>query len=119
MPFSYSREEKILRNSDYRRVYAEGKSSGAAHFSFKAMRTDLGRIRVGLTVPKRLGIAVTRNRIKRVLRELVRLEMTGMEGSWDLVISVRRTPEVIGYASLRDEFLSLLGRIRGILEKTA
>lgn len=119
MPFSYSREEKIRRSGDYRRVYAGKKSSGSSHLSFKAVRSDLGCIRVGLTVPKRIGPAVVRNRIKRVLRELVRLEMKGLEGSWDLVISVKRRPEEIGRAALRGEFLSLLSRIRSLLENTA
>lgn len=117
MPFSYSRDEKIRRNADYRRISAGGKSAGAAHLSFKATGSDRGGIRVGLTVPKRVGPAVVRNRIKRVLRELVRLEMKGLEGSWDLVISVKRRPEEIGYAALRDEFLLLLGRVRSVMQK--
>jgi len=116
MPFSYSRDEKIRRTSDYRRVSAEGRTVGAAHLSFRVSRSEKGCIRVGLTVPGRVGPAVVRNRLKRVLRELVRLEMKGLEGSWDLVISVKRRPETIGYQALRDEFLLLLGKIRSLVE---
>ena len=119
MPFSYSRDEKIRKSSDYRRVSSGGKTAGAAHLSFRVLRIEEpGRegIRVGLTVSKRVGPAVVRNRLKRVLRELVRLEMKGLEGSWDLVISVKRRPDRIGYGALRDEFLFLLGKIRNLME---
>ena len=44
-------------------------------------RANNNRVVQSLTVPKRVGNAVVRNRIKRVLRELVRLEMKGLEGS--------------------------------------
>lgn len=48
---------------------------------------DVGRARLGLAVPRRVGTAVRRNRIKRLLRESFRL--LSPDGGYDLVISVR------------------------------
>ncbi len=58
------------------------------------LENRLGRCRVGLTVTRKLGNAVVRNRIKRILREIYRVNQLSLTGSLDLVINA--------HASIRD-----------------
>lgn len=54
-----------------------------------AKPNGLASARLGLSVGRRVGMAVTRARIKRLLRESFRLERAGLPGGLDLVINVR------------------------------
>lgn len=77
-----STQHRLRKHPDYQRVYKTSRKQWAkqiAYFSVlrmpgspEAMRSETSGPRVGLTVPKALGKAVDRNRIKRRLRELVR-----------------------------------------------
>jgi ribonuclease P protein component len=63
----------LLRHADFERVYAQGRRHFAAHMTvFYLPRAQDGGLRVGFTVGRALGGAVTRNRMKRRLREAVR-----------------------------------------------
>lgn len=50
---------------------------------------DLPRSRLGLIVPRRVGNAVTRHRLQRLLREAFRLDRHGYPASYDIVVLVR------------------------------
>ena len=72
---------------------------------------DQAGVRIGLTVPKALGGAVVRNRIKRRFRAAFRLhraEWTGID--WDIVFNPRK-------ASIRAPFADLERALAGIIEK--
>jgi ribonuclease P protein component len=63
-----------------------------------------GHPRMGLIVPKFQSSAVARNRLRRRLRELWRLELQPHQPSWDLVIRARREAYAAAYPALRDDF---------------
>lgn len=68
-----------------------------------ALPNDLPHARLGLSVPRRVGRAVARNRIKRLLREVFRHHQHDLARGYDFVINVR------GHEPLaRDEYESLL-----------
>ncbi len=69
-----------------------------------ALPNDLGHHRLGLAVPRRVGPAVARNRIKRLLRESFRLMGPQTPAGYDLVISVRRH-ETRTLAEYREDLL--------------
>ena len=82
---------RLLRHADFERVYKQGRRHFAPHFTvFYLARTgepDSGNLRIGFTVGKALGGAVQRNRMKRRLREAVRLNFPARELSADVVIN--------------------------------
>lgn len=66
--------------------------------------------RVGITVSRRVGSAVVRNRVKRRLREIMRQEHPRLVEGWDLVIVVRPAAAAADFAALSAAALSLLRR---------
>jgi ribonuclease P protein component len=76
-PGKFPRSVRLLRHADFERVYKQGRRHFASHLTaFYLPRTEGTEgvsLRVGFTVSKALGGAVVRNRMKRRLREAVRL----------------------------------------------
>ena len=72
---TFPRSARLLRHADFEQVYKRGKRHFSALMTvFFLPREQDGGMRVGFTVGKVLGGAVIRNRMKRRLREAVRLE---------------------------------------------
>ena len=87
----FPRSVRLLRHADFERVYKQGRRHFAAHMTvFYLPRRGMPRaLRVGFTVGKVLGGAVVRNRMKRRLREAVRLH--GMiPAAMDVVINPKK-----------------------------
>ncbi len=69
--------------------------------------------RIGFTVPRALGKAVVRNRIKRRVREAVRLLLNELNPQWSIVINPRRKAFHAPAAELREEVEKLFLRCNG------
>ena len=70
----------LKKNSDFRRLYAKGKSSANRYLVVYCRRNGRGVNRMGYTVSAKLGGAVVRNRVRRRLREIA---------GWDIVVVAR------------------------------
>jgi ribonuclease P protein component len=94
-PGKFPRSVRLLRHADFERVYKQGRRHFASHLTaFYLPRTEPGTQaagpRVGFTVSKALGGAVVRNRLKRRLREAVRLHGT-IPAAMDVVINPKKS----------------------------
>ncbi|MBV9339508.1 MAG: ribonuclease P protein component [Acidobacteria bacterium] len=101
---SLSKSRRLLRHAEFERVYRQGRRYFASHLTvFFLRRTDRAGLRFGFTVGKALGGAVERNRMKRRLREAVRL--SGLERAIpaDIVINPRRSLLETDFAEVRME----------------
>src|SRR5262249_27537222 len=99
----FSRRMRLLRHSDFERVYKQGRRHFAAHLTvFYLGRADGTEWRVGFTVGKALGNAVVRNRIRRRLREAVRLHWPP-EKPVDVVINPKKSALTVDFAVLEQE----------------
>ena len=86
------RRQSLRRHSDFERVYKDGRRHFAAHMTvFYLRRHDGDGPRVGFTVSRALGGAVDRNRMKRRLREAVRLRRPPAFEAVDVVINPKKS----------------------------
>lgn len=102
-----------MRRKDFEAVYRGGKRRAGPHFVVFGLRNGLDVTRFGSSVSRALGGAAERNRIRRQVREIVRLHRRGIETGWDIVIQPRRTVAQAPYASLAKELVELLRSVTG------
>ena len=101
---NFSRRSRLLRHADFDRVYRQGRRHFAAHITvFYLGRPEGDGPRVGFTVGRALGGAVVRNRMKRRLREAVRLHLAGMMAPMDIVINPKKSMLEIEFSELCKE----------------
>ena len=102
-------------NHIFRRLYAtSGHANG--YLVLYARRNRTATNRVGVTVGKKLGHAVVRNRVRRRLREVYRLNEDKFLPGWDIVVVARSRCITADFGKLTDAYLSLADKA-GILRK--
>lgn len=102
----FPKSRRLLRHADFEKVYKQGRRHFASHMTVFYLRRseDLsGGARVGFTVGKVLGGAVQRNRMKRRLREVVRLTGFPLQTAVDVVINPKRSVLSADFKSLEAE----------------
>lgn len=98
------RTGRLLRHADFERVYQQGRRHFSAHMTlFYLERNGAEGLRVGFTVGRTLGGAVDRNRIKRRLRELVRLTRPVVAPAADVVINPKKSLKTAKFRDLFNE----------------
>jgi ribonuclease P protein component len=117
---SFPKSHRLLRHSDFERVYKQGRRHFSAHMTtFYLRRPDdeLKGARVGFTVCKALGGAVQRNRIRRRLREAVRLIGFPHDMPLDVVINPKRSALSAEFKDLQAEVVKAFQVIEKQLKK--
>lgn len=102
-------------NHIFRRLYHTG-GFADPYLVLYARRNRTGGNRVGITVSKKLGHAVVRNRTRRRLREVYRLNEHRFQPGWDIVVVARTRAVNAPFEKLTASYLSLAGKA-GILCK--
>ena len=110
MKFSTS----LKYNHIFQRLYRTNGQANA-HLVLYARKNRTGTNRVGITVSKKLGKAHIRNRIRRRVREVYRLNEAAFRPGWDIVVVVRGKAIDASFAQLTESYLSLAKRA-GILQ---
>ena len=94
----------MLKSGEFRGVYQKGlRITGPYFAAFCLKRDGGGNPRIGFTVPRALGKSVDRNRIKRRLRECVRLRLGQVAEGWSVVFNPRRAALDAGFEPLMRE----------------
>jgi ribonuclease P protein component len=100
----FPKRVRLLRSSDFRRVYDQGRKFTSPYFAAFCAPDPAGNgPRVGFTTPRALGKAVVRNRLKRRFREAVRPRLEHLSSQWSLVINPRRKALDAPFAELERE----------------
>ncbi len=100
---TFPRAARLLKHADFDRVYKQGRRHFSSHMTVFYLRRVEGGARVGFTVGRLLGGAVQRNRIKRRLREAVRLQRSLLKGSLDVVINPKKSALTVEFTVLLEE----------------
>jgi ribonuclease P protein component len=116
----FPRAARLLKHSDFDRVYKQGRRHFSSHMTVFYLRQAEGAVpekcsRIGFTVGKVLGGAVTRNRIKRRLREAVRLRRSVLNGlgAVDVVINPKKSVLTLEFSVVLEE----VGRALDVIAK--
>jgi ribonuclease P protein component len=102
----FPKSKRLLKHADFQRVYQNGRrqfTGNVTVFFLRREETSPRGPRVGFTVGKVLGGAVDRNRIKRRMREAVRLSSSACEGPVDVVFNPRKSVLTMPFAELVSE----------------
>jgi ribonuclease P protein component len=88
-----AKRSRLTRSSDFQRVYRQGSSTASRFLVLHYFAQPAGTVgmepRLGLSVSKKLGGAVVRNRVKRLLRETFRECAARLPGNYDYVLIAR------------------------------
>jgi len=116
----FSRDLRLLRHADFERVYKQGRRHFASHLTAFYRRREQGdTLRIGFTVSKLLGGAVQRNRMRRRLREAVRLHWPQFQAPVDIVINPKKSLLVVEFPELGKEIDQVFEVVRKFAEKSS
>ena len=101
----------LKSNRDFRRLYSRGKRAVCPTLVLYVQTNRQGRNRLGITVSKKLGNAVTRNRVRRRLREIYRLHEEEFLPGRDLVIVARVRGVHVSYWTLDRDLMKLARKL--------
>jgi ribonuclease P protein component len=108
--FSFTYFEKLHLQKDFNKVFEKGLRLENKSIKILVYRRDdgLARRRLGLVTSRKVGKATVRNRMKRRLREIFRLNKHFLEPSVDLIFISRAKTALLDYDSLKKNVLDLL-----------
>ena len=106
--FSFAKTDRILKRSEFLYLSHNGKKISNKHFLLLFCPGQLEGSRLGITVTRKVGNAILRNRIKRFSREYFRLNRHKINGYWDInLIAKKEAAELTSeqaFISLQDVF---------------
>jgi ribonuclease P protein component len=104
--------ERLRQRADFLAAATGIKAPAAAFVLQLRKRADDGPVRLGFTVSKKVGNAVERNRVRRRLREIVRLSgTTRMQTGHDYVLVGRKAALTVPFERIAEEFDGALRRV--------
>jgi ribonuclease P protein component len=108
----FTKDDRIRKRSEFLRVQRLGVKVSSRSFLLFARKNGLGRARLGVTVSKRVGNAVRRNRIKRLVREVYRLNREKFPGDIDLVVVAKKNAVGGCYDDVRHDLCQAVRKLR-------
>ena len=108
----FSQQERMLKRPDFLECFARGRKKNSANFIIFYQDRRIDHPRIGITVSKKVGNAVRRNRIKRLLREFFRLHKALFLPGLDYSIVVKKRCSLNIFNDVVRELTPLLLRMR-------
>lgn len=109
-------KNRIKKHAEFQEVIENGQVIRANSFTFYVLENKLGYTRIGISVPKKAGVAVVRNKIKRQIRACI-AQSTDYSKSLDLVMIVRKSYDVKNFSEIKTEIQNLFEKVGQTSEK--
>ncbi|MCE9533467.1 MAG: ribonuclease P protein component [Planctomycetes bacterium] len=113
---TFRKHEHLRTPAEFDRVYARRRSAASTDLIIYALENDLAHSRIGLSVSKKFGGAVQRNRLRRLYREAYRLSRDQLPVGLDLVL-IPRTKLTPALDELRKSIVKLVKQLHKKLRK--
>ena len=107
---------RIRKNMEFKNIYKVGKNYWNRNLILYVKKNGLNETRVGYTITKKIGNAVTRNKIRRRMKEIYRLHFHNIKEGYDLVFIAKRGVKDIPYKELEGSMIHILN-ISKLLKK--
>ena len=104
----------LTKNHEFRRLYNKGQNAASKHIAVYCKRNGTTANRLGVTVSTKLGGAVERNKIRRRLKEIYRLNEPEFAVGYDVVIVARQASRQAEFSELKASVLHIFRKL-GIL----
>ncbi|MBS4534948.1 ribonuclease P protein component [Clostridium sp. D2Q-14] len=101
---------KLRNNRDFSKVYDKGKSIANKYLVMFYIENELDYNRVGFSTTKKLGNAVIRNRVKRLIKESYRLNNDKLINGYDIIFLARVRANNASYKEIEKSIINLLKR---------
>lgn len=108
--------QRMKKNFEFKKVYTEGRYYVEKYIVMYAVRNYSNHNKVGYSVSKKVGKAVTRNRIKRLMKENFRIFDENSKKGFDIIFTARQGSAEAEYENIHKNIESVLIRAR-ILKK--
>ena len=99
---------RVKREKDFKAIFKDGTSFANRKFVVYQLENQQNHFRVGLSVNKKLGNAVTRNQIKRRIRHILQSVKGSLVEHVDFVVIARKGVETLEYAEMEKNLLHVL-----------
>lgn len=99
---------RVKREKDFKAIFKDGTSFANRKFVIYQLENQQNHFRVGLSVSKKLGNAVTRNQIKRRIRHILQSAKGSLVEHVDFVVIARKGVETLEYAEMEKNLLHVL-----------
>ena len=113
--FSLKKSHKLLKRQDFLIIGNKGDKIRTRHFIVLYSKNNIGTRRLGITASRKIGGAVKRNRVKRLLREFFRLNKEYFCTSIDFVFVAGRGSYLMSLGQVRDEIFEAFKK-QGLLK---
>jgi len=109
--YSFPKNERLLDRASFLNLSRFGQKRETRYFIAAMLGAESGTTRLGITVSKRVGNAVERNRIKRIVRDYYRLNRDLISEDRDINIIARKYVASLSNQEVRDELGKLFKKI--------
>lgn len=109
---------RLLKQGDFDRVHQANWFAADDVLVIKAVANDLKEIRLGLSIGKKVGNAVVRNRWKRLIREAFRLHRNQLASGLDIVVRPRKGA-TCNYQSIISSLTNLVVKVERRIQKSS
>jgi ribonuclease P protein component len=108
---TFTKDDRLLHRSDFLRLSKKGKRIQNRYFIVYIQKNDFQHCRLGVTVTRKVGKAVTRNRIKRLAREFFRQNRHIVKDHWDISLIAKRESSEVSNQTLLSALENVFVRI--------
>jgi ribonuclease P protein component len=107
------KENRLQKNEHFKKAFKWGKSVANRQLVlYYYANREVSHFRLGISVSKKIGHAVTRNKIKRLLKEVVRHQEDHIPCGYDFIIIVRKPAADMNYDDFSSSFIHLLKKTK-------